>query len=97
MIYQMTFDMKLPFKETALGNNIYLREFTANKDRDAIEEWHRDREDRIVEVVENSDWLLQMDNELPQLLEGKYFIKKECYHRVIAGKDKLIVKITKLI
>ena len=88
--------MKLPFKETALGNNQYLREFDANVDRDAIEEWHRDREDRIVEVVENTDWLLQMDNELPQLLQGQYFIKKENYHRVISGKDKLIVKITKL-
>ena len=87
---------KLPYKETPLGNNQYIREFASDSNTDELE-WHIDREDRIVEVVENSDWLLQMDNELPQLLEGKYFIKKECYHRVIAGKDKLIVKITKLI
>lgn len=89
--------MKLPFTETALGNNQYLREFVADSNRDAIEEWHRDREDRIVEVVENTDWLLQMDNELPQLLQGKYYIKKESYHRVISGTGKLIVKLTKLI
>lgn len=89
--------MKLPFTETALGNNQYLREFVADANRDAIEEWHRDREDRIVEVVENTDWLLQMDNELPQLLEGKYYIPKESYHRVITGTGKLVVKLTKLI
>lgn len=88
--------MKFPFKETSLGNNQYIREFDSS-DREGIEEWHRDREDRIVEVIENSDWLLQMDNELPKLLKGKYFIPKESYHRVIVGKGKLIVKITKLI
>jgi hypothetical protein len=89
--------MSYPFKEILIANNQYIREFVANENRDDIEEWHRDREDRIVEVVENTDWLLQMDNELPQLLKGKYFIKKENYHRVITGKGKLIVKITKLI
>lgn len=89
--------MKLPFTETALGNNQYLREFVADAHRDAIEEWHRDREDRIVEVIENTDWLLQMDNELPQLLHGKYYILKESYHRVITGTGKLVVKLTKLI
>jgi len=89
--------MKLPFIETSLGNNQYLREFVADSNRDVIEEWHRDHEDRIVEVVENTDWLLQMDNELPQLLEGKYYISKESYHRVITGTGKLVVKLTKLI
>lgn len=87
--------MSLPFIETPLGNNQYLREFVADKDRNDIEEWHRDREDRIVEVVENTDWLFQMDNELPKLLQGKLYISKESYHRVIMGKGKLIVKIIK--
>jgi hypothetical protein len=89
--------MSLPFIETSLGNNQYLREFIADKDRNDIEEWHRDREDRIVEVIENRDWLLQMDNELPVLLTGKLYISKESYHRVIAGTGKLIVKLTKLL
>jgi hypothetical protein len=50
--------MKMPFKETALGNNQYLREFVADANRDSIEEWHRDREDRVVEVVENSNLVI---------------------------------------
>jgi len=88
--------MSLPFKETSLGNNQYIREFAADTNRDVVEEWHRDREDRIVEVIENTDWLFQMDNELPILLKEKLYIPKENYHRVIMGKGKLIVKITKL-
>jgi hypothetical protein len=85
------------YKETPLGNNQFLREFDASANRDAIEEWHRDREDRIVEVVENTDWLIQLDNELPILLKEKLYISKETYHRVIMGKSKLVVKITKIL
>lgn len=88
--------MSYPYKELSLGNNQYIREFTADTNRDVVEEWHRDREDRIVEIIENTDWLFQMDNELPVLLKEKLYIRKEHYHRVIMGKGKLIVKITKL-
>lgn len=85
----------LPFKETSIGNNQYVREF--NNDVDTHElEWHIDKEDRIVEVVENNNWEVQLDNELPKLLKDKLFIPKETYHRVIKGDGKLIVKITKL-
>lgn len=85
----------LPFKETSVGNNQYIREF--NNDVDTHElEWHIDKEDRIVEVVENNNWEIQLDNELPKLLKDKLFIPKETYHRVIKGDGKLIVKITKL-
>lgn len=85
----------LPFTEISLGNNEYLREFHENIDTHELE-WHIDKEDRIVEVVKNDGWEVQIDNELPKLLNNKLFIPKETYHRVIKGKGKLIVKITKL-
>ena len=85
-----------PFKETSLGNNEYLREFDEDVDSHELE-WHRDREDRIVEIIKNEDWLFQFDNQLPILLEKKIFIPRETYHRVIKGNGKLIVKITKLL
>jgi hypothetical protein len=85
----------LPFKQIDLGNNQYLREFSENVDSDELE-WHRDREDRIIEVIENKDWLFQIDNKLPVLLENQLFIPKETYHRVIKGTGKLIIKLTKL-
>ena len=89
--------MSLPYVETSLGDNVYIREF--DKDVDIHElEWHLDSEDRLVEVVENEGkWQVQIDNSLPVLLEKKIFIPKETYHRVIKGSGKLIVRITKFI
>ena len=63
----------LPFKETHIENNQYLREFEESVDIDDLE-WHRDREDRIVEIIGETDWQFQMDNELPKKLNGKVFI-----------------------
>ena len=84
-----------PFKETHLQDNLYLREFEESVDTDDLE-WHKDREDRIVEVIGETDWELQMDNQLPQRMTGKIFIPKEVWHRVIKGNNELKVKITKL-
>ena len=84
-----------PFKETHLQDNLYLREFEESVDTDDLE-WHRDRENRIVEIIGETDWELQMDNQLPQRMTGKIFIPKEVWHRVIKGNSDLKVKITKL-
>lgn len=84
-----------PFKETHIQDNLYLREFEESVDVDDLE-WHRDREDRIVEIIGDTDWQLQMDNQLPKRMTGTIFIPKEIYHRVIKGNSDLKVKITKL-
>ena len=56
--------------------------------------WHRDKEDRIVEAIHDTDWLFQLDNELPVgLTKNKLFIPKETYHRLIKGTGDLVVKI----
>ena len=56
--------------------------------------WHRDKEDRIVEAMHDTDWLFQLDNELPvRLSKDKLFIPKETYHRLIKGTGDLVVKI----
>ena len=56
--------------------------------------WHRDKEDRIVQAMHDTDWLFQLDNEVPlRLSENKLFIPKETYHRVIKGTGDLVVKI----
>jgi len=85
-----------PYTETSLGQNQYIREFDSNVDNHELE-WHLDKEDRLVEVVENNGgWEVQLDNNLPCLLEKSIFIPKETYHRVIKGSGKLVVKITKM-
>jgi hypothetical protein len=56
--------------------------------------WHRDKEDRVVQATQDTDWLFQLDNEVPQRLsKNKLFIPKETYHRLIKGTGDLVVKI----
>ena len=56
--------------------------------------WHRDREDRVVEAMHDTDWQFQLDNEHPKVLsKDKLFIPKETYHRLIKGTGDLVVKI----
>ncbi len=90
--------MDFPFVERQVSSNRFIREF--NKDIDSNELiWHMDREDRYVTVKSGSNWKLQMDNELPVLLEMKkvYFIPKFTYHRIIKGSTKLIIEVKKII
>ena len=85
-----------PFTETKVKNNTVIREFSKDTDSDELI-WHLDREDRTVRVIESNGWQLQLDNQLPVLLEGKkeYKIPKYMYHRVIKGEGKLVVEIEK--
>ena len=57
--------------------------------------WHRDKEDRIVEALHETDWKFQLDNQLPQEIKN-IFIPKETYHRIIKGTKNLKVRIKKL-
>lgn len=83
-----------PYKENIKGN-ISERIFTSSvKNSELV--WHRDKEDRLVEAVENTNWLFQMDNQLPIKIEGKIFIPKNTFHRIIKGDGDLKVKVQKL-
>ena len=57
--------------------------------------WHRDRENRTIIPLEQNDWMIQLDNQLPQPIDKDIFIPKEEIHRVIKGTGKLLVKIIK--
>ena len=60
--------------------------------------WHRDKEDRYVQALHDTDWQVQLDNEIPKRLsENKLFIPKETYHRLIKGTGNLKVKIYEII
>ncbi len=86
---------KLPFKEIELEENTFIREFKQDTDSGEFT-WHRDREDRIIESLEETDWLIQLDDELPKKIEGKVFIPMGVYHRVIKGTGDLKIKLNKL-
>jgi hypothetical protein len=87
--------MTLPFKETKIGDNTFIREFAQDTDSGEFS-WHRDREDRIIESIDETDWMVQIDNELPKKIEGEVFIPMGIYHRLIKGTCDLKIKLQKL-
>ena len=86
--------MKLPYKETKISDNTFIREFDQETDSGEFM-WHRDREDRIIESIEPTDWKIQLDNELPKVIEGNIFIPMGVYHRLIKGTGDLKIKLIK--
>ena len=57
--------------------------------------WHKDDEDRNIEILEGKDWKFQFDNELPlSLVKGdRIFITKHRIHRIHKGTTDLKIKI----
>jgi hypothetical protein len=88
--------MSLPYKETKISESTFIREFTQDTDSGEMV-WHRDREDRIIESIETTDWLIQIDDELPKKIEGEVFIPMGVYHRLIKGTGDLKIKLQKLV
>lgn len=85
----------LPFKEEVISTNVFIREFSQDTDSGEFM-WHRDREDRIIESIGDTDWMIQLDNELPRVIKGEVFIPMGIYHRVIKGTGDLKIKLQKL-
>ena len=84
----------IPFEER-IENGYHIRTFSNETDNDELV-WHRDKEDRIVESIGDTNWLIQLDNQIPKPLTERTFIPKEVYHRVIKGDGDLKVRIKKL-
>jgi Zn ribbon nucleic-acid-binding protein len=87
-------DNNYPFREY-VEEDYHIRTFPKDVD-DSELVWHRDKEDRIVKSVGHTDWMIQLDNQLPIPLTETTFISKEIYHRVIKGSGDLIVKVKKI-
>ena len=45
--------------------------------------------------MNKTDWLIQLENKLPQELNSTVFIERGEWHRLIKGTDKLKLKIVK--
>ena len=87
--------MILPFQETKLIDNEFIRVFSQDTDSGEYM-WHRDFEDRIIESIGETDWMIQIDNELPKQIKGQVFIPMGAYHRLIKGTEDLKIKLKKL-
>ena len=83
-----------PYKDLEVTDQYIIREF--NENIDPIELlWHRDDEDRTIEILEGIDWMIQLDNQLPILLNSHIFIPRHMWHRTIKGTGPLRIKIYK--
>jgi len=85
---------KKPYKDLEVTNEYIIREFDENIDPIELK-WHRDNEDRIVEIVGNTDWKVQLENQLPISMNQPISIPRGEWHRVIKGTGKLTLKIIK--
>ena len=87
--------MSKPYTNIEESDKKIIREFLETTDSEELI-WHRDREDRLVKSIGNTDWLIQLDNELPKSLNEATFIPEGMFHRVIKGTGKLVVEIIKV-
>ena len=86
--------MEFPFNEH-IEDGYHIRTFSQDVDEHHLV-WHRDREDRIIIPLNENNWMIQMDNQLPELLNKEFFINKGEYHRIIKGNGDLNLKIKKM-
>lgn len=88
--------MVKPYKEN-YNEGFYYRTFSFDIDSNELK-WHFDEQDRIVVCEHDTDWMIQIDNQLPQKIykNNQIFIPEGEYHRIIKGSGDLKVKIKKL-
>ena len=91
---QASQDSGKPYIDLEVTDEYILRQFSENVDPIELL-WHRDDEDRTVEIVGETDWSLQLDNSLPTSLQERIFIPRHQWHRVIKGTGVLTLKIYK--
>ena len=84
---------ELPFDEVNEGTK-KIRVFNEKTNSDEFK-WNRDREDRLITILEGEGWKIQIDNELPKDLKNgqRFIIPEGVYHRVIKGNGNLKVSV----
>ena len=83
-----------PYTDLEITDEYIIREFDENIDPIELL-WHRDNEDRTIEIIGETDWQLQLDDSLPTSLNERIFIPRHTWHRAIKGTGTLKLKIYK--
>jgi hypothetical protein len=86
--------MDKPYTQKKLSSGKLIREFSSDTNSDELK-WHRDENNRLIRVLNENDWLIQFEDDLPiELIEGEYLhIPEKMFHRVIKGKSNLVIEI----
>ena len=80
-----------PYTDLEITDKYIIREFGDNIDPIELM-WHRDDQDRTIEILGETDWAIQLEDSLPISLNERIFIKRHEWHRVIKGTGKLQLK-----
>lgn len=89
-------DDRRPYIEVKSDDHIIRTFFSSVPEH--LYKWHTDEEDRIITVLNDTDFKFMFDNELPQRLYKDKQIKvpKGTFHRLIKGSIPVAIKIEKL-
>jgi hypothetical protein len=83
-----------PYTDIEVTDKYIIREFSESIDPIELL-WHRDDENRTIEIIGETDWAIQLENKLPTSLNNRIFISKHEWHRVLKGTGSLRLKIHK--
>lgn len=83
----------LPFKQK-IENGLRIRTFSESIDDKELK-WHQDLEDRYVKPLHDTDWKVQLDDELPVNLSinEEVYIPEGIWHRLIKGSGTLKLQV----
>lgn len=87
--------MEKPYKDLEITDKYIIREFSDDIDPIHLL-WHRDDEDRVVQIIGETDWMLQLEDQLPTSMNNPIFIPRHQWHRVIKGSGTLKLKVNKV-
>ena len=73
-----------PYKDLEITNEYIIREFDKNVDPLELL-WHRDLQFRTIEIIGETDWKIQLENQLPTSINEPIFIPRGEFHRLIKG------------
>jgi hypothetical protein len=82
-----------------VSDTSWIREFDPEVTESEEYVWHRDKNNRSVEILSGDGWQFQFDNELPIIINKNdtIVIPKMVYHRILPGQNKLRIKINEKI
>lgn len=83
-----------PYDEQQVSEDTKIRTFLETVE-DSELKWHTDNEDRLIKPTHKTNWMVQLDNELPKKLSENHeiLIPKGVYHRLIKGVGDLKIKV----
>lgn len=87
-----------PYFDNVISENEWIRTFDPSDKSEEDYVWHRDKQDREIEILSGVGWRFQFDNELPILINSKdkFNVPKMVYHRIIPGNTPLVIRIREI-